>query len=29
MRTITYRIDRQEAPTVYHRELYSVSCDKP
>ena len=24
-----YRMDKQEGPTVEHRELYSVSCDKP
>ena len=29
MRTITYRMDKQQGPTVQHRELYSISCDKP
>ena len=24
-----YKIDRQQGPTVQHRELYSISCDKP
>ena len=23
------KIDKQQGPTVQHRELYSVSCDKP
>ena len=27
--TITYRMDKQKGPTVQHRELYSISCDKP
>ena len=29
MQTITYRMDKQQGPTVQHRELYSVSWDKP
>ena len=29
MQTITYRLDKQQGPTVEHRELYSISCDKP
>ena len=29
MQTITFRMDRQQGPTVQHRKLYSVSCDKP
>ena len=29
MQTIIYRMDKQQGPTVQHRELYSVSCDKP
>ena len=29
MQTIIYRMDKQQGPTVYHRELYSISCDKP
>ena len=29
MQTIIHRIDKQQAPTVWHRELYSISCDKP
>ena len=28
MQTITYRMDEQQGPTVQHRELYSMSCDK-
>ena len=28
MQTILYRKDKQ-GPTVQHRELYSISCDKP
>ena len=28
MQTLTHRMDTQ-GPTVEHRELYSVSCDKP
>ena len=24
-----YRIDKQQGPTVEHRELYSISCEKP
>ena len=27
--TITYRMDKQQGPTVQHRELYSLSCGKP
>ena len=23
------RMDKQQGPTVKHRELYSISCDKP
>ena len=26
---IIQRLDEQQGPAVYHRELYSVSCDKP
>ena len=29
MQTIIYRMDEQQGPTVQHRELYSISCDKP
>ena len=29
MRTITYRMDKQQGPTVEHRELHSISCNKP
>ena len=29
MQTITYRMDKQQGPTVEHRELYPISCDKP
>ena len=24
-----YGMDKQQGPTVQHRELYSISCDKP
>ena len=27
--TIIYRMDKQQGPTVQHKELYSISCDKP
>ena len=29
MQTGIYRMDRQQSPTVQHRELYSIFCDKP
>ena len=29
MQTIIYSMDKQQGPTVEHRELYSISCDKP
>ena len=29
MQTIINRMDTQQGPTVWHRELYLVSCDKP
>ena len=29
MQTGIYRMDKQQGPAVQHRELYSVSCDKP
>ena len=29
MQTIMYRMDKQQGPTVQHRELYSTSFDKP
>ena len=29
MQTITYRMDKQQSSTLYHRELYLISCDKP
>ena len=29
IQTIIYRMDKQQGPTVLHRELYSISCDKP
>ena len=25
--TIIYKIDNQQGPTVWHRELYSIFCD--
>ena len=29
MQTVIYRMDKQQGPTVQHRELYSISYDKP
>ena len=29
MQTIMYRMDKQQGPTVQHRELYAIPCDKP
>ena len=29
MQTSIYRMDKQQGPTVQHRELYLISCDKP
>ena len=29
MQTITYRMDKQQGPTVQHKEPYSISWDKP
>ena len=29
MQTGVYRMDKQQSPTVQHRELYSITCDKP
>ena len=26
---LLHKIDKQQGPTVYHRELYSISCNKP
>ena len=28
MQTIIYRMDKQQGPTVQHREFYSIACDK-
>ena len=28
MQTIIYRMVKQQGPTVYHREIYSISCDE-
>ena len=28
MQTGIYRMDKQQSPTVEHRRLYSVACDK-
>ena len=28
MQIIKYRVDKQQGPTVQHRELYAISCDK-
>ena len=27
MQSILYKMDKQQGPTVEHRELYSISCD--
>ena len=29
IQTITYTVNKQQGPTVYHKELYSISYDKP
>ena len=29
MQTIICGMDKQQGPTVEHRELYSIPCDKP
>ena len=29
MQTTIQRMDKQQGPTEQHRELYSISCDKP
>ena len=29
MQIITFRMDEQQGPNVQHRELHSISCDKP
>ena len=29
MLTVIYRIDKEQGPTVQHRELYLISCNKP
>ena len=29
MQTIMFRMDKQQSPAVQHRELYSISCNKP
>ena len=29
MQTSIYRMDKKQGPTVEHRELYSISCNKP
>ena len=26
---IIHRMDKQQGPTIEHRELYPISCDKP
>ena len=28
MQTIIYSMDKQQGPTLQHRELYSISCNK-
>ena len=29
METSIYRIEKQQSPSVQHRELHSIPCDKP
>ena len=29
METSIYRIEKQQGPSVQHREQYSISCDRP
>ena len=29
MQTSIHRMGKQQGPTVQHRELYAISCDKP
>ena len=29
MQTTVYKMDKQQGPTVQHRELQSISCNKP
>ena len=29
MQTTIHKMDKQQGPTVQHRELYSIPCDKP
>ena len=29
IQTTAYKIDKQQGPTLQHRELYSISCNKP
>ena len=29
IQTTVYKVDKQQGPTVQHRELYSISCNKP
>ena len=29
MQTVINKMDKQQGPAVQHRELYSISCDKP
>ena len=29
VQTTIYTMDKQQSPTVWHRELYSIYCDKP
>ena len=29
MQTSIYRMDKQQGPTVEHRELHSILCEKP
>ena len=29
IQTAIYKIDKEQGPTIWHRELYSISCNKP
>ena len=29
MQTVIYRMDKYQGPTVQHRKLYSIFCNKP
>ena len=29
IQTTIYKTDKEQGPTIWHRELYSISCNKP